>query len=218
MTQELSAEARKRLDDHLDAVEKVLTDAGRTREQRRAVLDDLESQILDMLATRTAKPVLADVEAVLGEIDPPSAYAEPRPDGNIEATAPSELKAPARPARLSRVALWGFICIIASLVGFALQLLGLALCYTSTKDVHGQGPHHGIAMWGPFVLWLLIIMAGPGFGLVGTILGWIGFVQIRGSKGDLRGSGRALFAGLFYPTLFIPILLVLAFTSLAGNH
>jgi hypothetical protein len=38
--------------------------------------------------------------------------------------------------------------------------------------------------------------------LVGTILGWIAFAQIRASRGMLRGQGLALFDGLFYPVIF----------------
>jgi hypothetical protein len=107
MTQELAVEVRRRLSDHLDAVEKVLIDTGRTREQRRAVVDDLESQIIEMLAARTANPVLVDIEAVLSEIDPPSVYAEPGfvPGGITQMTATSEPSGPPLSVRMWKLAL-----------------------------------------------------------------------------------------------------------------
>jgi hypothetical protein len=74
MTVTLTGEMQKRLDAHLDAVEAALAEAGRSREERRGVVDDLEAQVLDMLAARSAAPRMEDVEAVLAALDPPSAY------------------------------------------------------------------------------------------------------------------------------------------------
>ena len=48
MSRELNAEVRARVDAHLEAVEQVLVAAGHTREARRAVVDDLEAQILEL--------------------------------------------------------------------------------------------------------------------------------------------------------------------------
>ena len=82
----LSDEARRRLDAHLDAVERALAAAGHSREQRRAVVDDLEAQINEMLAGRLGvggSPTLGDVEAVLSEVDPPSAYGGGGGEGNV---------------------------------------------------------------------------------------------------------------------------------------
>ena len=70
----LTGESRMRLDKHLDAVEAALAAAGNWREQRRGVVDDLEAQILDMLAARSKAPTLEDVEAVLATLDSPAAY------------------------------------------------------------------------------------------------------------------------------------------------
>ncbi len=78
MNPELSADVRTRLDVHLDAVEQALIASGCSREQRRGIVDDLEAQILDMLAGRSPSPSLADLEAVLASLDPPDAYQSPR--------------------------------------------------------------------------------------------------------------------------------------------
>ena len=53
MSVTLNGEVRARLDAHLDAVERALVAANYTRERRRGVVDDLEAQILDMLAGKT---------------------------------------------------------------------------------------------------------------------------------------------------------------------
>ena len=52
MNDTLASAVRGRVDAHLDAVEKQLEAAGANRTKRRSVLDDLETQILDMLAAR----------------------------------------------------------------------------------------------------------------------------------------------------------------------
>ena len=210
MTQELPAEVRKRLSDHLDAVEKVLIDAGRTRQQRRAVVDDLESQILDMLATRTASPRLSDVEAVLNQIDPPSAYTEQASaaPGNARAGAVSGPACRSRSPRLSKVAWWSFVCVAASLANVLVQ----ALVWCMMTPVRNGGRDNDFMFW--VALSKLATLLGMGVGLIGTVLGWIGLVQIRESKGELRGSGWALFAGLFYPTVFIMVLLILLIQKL----
>ena len=63
-----------------------------------------------------------------------------------------------------------------------------------------------LLLWGTISTVATIL--GLGVGVVGTILGWIGFVQIRGSNGGLRGIGLALFAGLFYPIALLLVLVV----------
>lgn len=72
---------QKRLDAHLDKIEKVLTRDGATREERRAITDELETQIRDMLAAEVngGELKLSHLEAVLKKLDPPEAYRKPAP-------------------------------------------------------------------------------------------------------------------------------------------
>jgi hypothetical protein len=70
---EMNAEARARVDKHLDAVESAMMKGGATRDERRAVVDDLEAQIREMVSQRGAGAA-EDVEEVLRELDPPQAY------------------------------------------------------------------------------------------------------------------------------------------------
>ena len=139
----LAPDARARVDTYLDAVEKALQRAGRPRDERRGVADDVEAQILEMLAERAGfAPSLADVEAVLSDLDPPEAYAEAEgapadgvPAGG-EGTPKAAAARPARPAapkgpRLSRAAIVG--ACWAPLAIFLLPVLAVVL-YHGTAD------------------------------------------------------------------------------------
>lgn len=255
---ELTAEVRARIDAHLDAVESTLRVAGQSRDQRRAVVDDLEAQILEMLAARGANPTMEDVSAVLGKLDPPSAYAA---GGAREAAAvPPALGAAAAvpPAvvpqrRYSRTAIWGLVCILVSILPWV-AAVPLAYITQRTAVVHrvttpaaslpgvgehgqvagGTGGEHGAHVmastmqatvgepmasvevvhhrwarhnWGVFGC--VGVFVAP-LALLGTILGWVAFAQIRGSGGVIVGTGMALFDGLFYPVVVLLSLGLLA--------
>ena len=76
-TDMLSLEIQKRLDRYLDAVERALTRVHVPRSERRYVVDDVESQVRDMLKAHTGgSPTLDELESVIGQMDPPQAYAE----------------------------------------------------------------------------------------------------------------------------------------------
>ena len=75
-TDALSVEMQSRLERYLNAVEQALTQSRMPRSERRCVVDEVESQVRDMLLTRTAgSPTLEELESVLAEMDPPRAYA-----------------------------------------------------------------------------------------------------------------------------------------------
>ena len=70
---------QRQVDEHLDSIEEVLRDAGMPRSERQNILDDVETQIVEMLSARTqGNPTVEDVKAVIAELDPPESYA---PDG-----------------------------------------------------------------------------------------------------------------------------------------
>ena len=72
MSVTLTAEGRARLDGHLDAVEAALAAAGKTRAERRAIVDDVETQALEML--RAGGGSVQEVEAVLARMDRPESF------------------------------------------------------------------------------------------------------------------------------------------------
>lgn len=125
MTLELAPEVRVRLDQHLDAVEQTLMRASRSREQRRGVVDDLETQVLDMLGQESSSPTVVDLEKVLRRLDPPQAYA-----GSIDIPAgvPPPAAVPPVPAkrpRRSKTALLALLCIFISALGLLGSVIGI---------------------------------------------------------------------------------------------
>jgi len=79
----LDDKVQSRIDAHLDAVEKVLMRDGATRSERRAITDELETQVRDMLATQVNGGTLkhSDIDDVLQKLDPPSAYRKGQGEG-----------------------------------------------------------------------------------------------------------------------------------------
>jgi quercetin dioxygenase-like cupin family protein len=69
------ADVRVKIDEFLAAVETAMAKSDVSGRERQNVLDDLRTQIAEMLAQRPSQPPgVADVEAVLSELDPPQSY------------------------------------------------------------------------------------------------------------------------------------------------
>ncbi len=83
---------------------------GRTPDQRRELLADLESHIHEALARRGHEPTLDDLEAVLAEMAPPESYA-----AGQEAQVSGLQPAPVRESR-STMASWALALAIGGLV------------------------------------------------------------------------------------------------------
>lgn len=99
------------LDEHLDAVERVLLDSGLSRAERQAICNAIQTQAADMLESRgIVAPTAEDVRTIVAEMDPPGSYRE------SAAPAPK----PAEPTRLHPAALWS---VILPVVAFLLMLL-----------------------------------------------------------------------------------------------
>jgi hypothetical protein len=71
---ELNPELRKLIDARLDAVDRVLVSAELAWSERRNIIDEVETQVFELLARRTSTPAAADVLAVLESLDPPESY------------------------------------------------------------------------------------------------------------------------------------------------
>lgn len=87
----LPNDVQHRIDKHLDAIDSALAVTGMIRSERAAILDDVQGQIVEMLAARASNsPQAADVEAVLAELDAPEAYAQTReiPGRTVTAVQP----------------------------------------------------------------------------------------------------------------------------------
>jgi hypothetical protein len=199
MVNTLLAEVQSRIDAHLDAVERQLQAAGAERSKRRGIVDDLETQILDMLAARNMdSPTLRDVDAVLAGLDPPSAY------GN-SGSAPVERRETAATVvvaepRLCPAVKKGTRYLAVALIGFVMLVL-----YKADHDVeHASGE---LTETGPSIVMkalvvgaMLALVVGP---LFVTVSGWTATGRIRRSGGKEYGLGLAVFEALLFPVLII---------------
>ncbi len=177
------------VDEHLDAVEAVLSQGGMNRPERRRIIDEIEVQVHEMLAIYGENPCVADVQSVLAKLDPPEAYAaagEP-----AVASMPEKTSAPDSEPKYSKLAIVGALWIPLFIV-IALTTAG--------------GPTNFFA-----TLVIIAALMAP-FGT--TILGWVAVSQIRHSRGRLYGTGLALFDGLFFPLLILDWLVLAAWSAL----
>lgn len=72
-----NSDVQQRIDQYLDAIDRTLAGEGLSRTERRHVTDDVENQVRDMLAERAGgAATVADIDAVLAELDAPEAYAQ----------------------------------------------------------------------------------------------------------------------------------------------
>lgn len=110
-TNELDPDVRRRIDAHLSAIDRVLIAAGMSGSERRSIANDVEAQVLEMLSSRAGlSPTLADVEAVLAELDQPEAYAREAVVSPPSSAPPAPTTAPAKP-HFSRLAILGAIWV-----------------------------------------------------------------------------------------------------------
>jgi hypothetical protein len=197
----LSADGRKRLDAYLEAIDKAMEASGSTWNQRRSVTDDVEAQALEMLSTRSgAAPGLDDVETVIGELDPPEAYA-----AEVD-TAPGPAEAPpTRPGvepkgrRFSREAIVGACCA-------PLVLVVAGLFWGRPARDPGSGPE--TTSWLTRALAHAVLGSGMAAPLLTTFLGIIAISKIRHSAGRVYGLGLALFDALLFPLLLLDASLI----------
>jgi len=211
-TTSTNGEARKRIDAYLDAIDRVLAGAGMSRSERRNVTDDVETQIQEMLAARGSAqpPAIADVEAVLSQLDPPEAYASPErtvTDAMPAADATPPCGALVHP-RLSRTAMVG-----------ALWAPFFFVAWVSIRMARSVVVAPGEAPPGPTLWQYLALIAVGGLGLTApfgtTALGIAAISQIRNSGGRLYGLALAVFDALLYPLLALDVLICVLFLATA---
>jgi len=193
-TATLSPALRALIDERLDGIDRVLRHARTPRPERLEILDSVETQILEMLAKRTAEePTRRDLLAVLAELDPPEAYAfgeetrtrtpdvEPSPQPKHVVAS-----APAAPAR------WSTLAILAG-SGVLVWVLGAALTVFAAVAMGGDAAGAFLYIGLP----LLVLAA-----FVNTGIGVWAMVTIARSKGALKGMAFAA-AGACLPLLFV---------------
>lgn len=216
---DLDFAARKRLDDHLDAVDEVLRKYQQPRHARAAIVDELENQVLELLGERVGKreATVGDLDPVLAEMDPPEAYAR----NSIDlASLPSAFGFPLQePPRFNRATAAGLIWI--GWFAFAVMFLVTLLSIQVSPEISSPSPpsfengamrssdsHITVvaAMYAYQTWWgtlIIIFMCIPGLvaPVATTVLGWLGMAQIRQSGGREYGLGLAALNAWAFPIL-----------------
>ena len=193
LTAKLHTAVQRCIDDHLDLIDEMLRGSGMSRSERQSILDDVQTQVLDMLAERAeGEPTVEEVRAVIAELDPPESYAT---EGEVGGERPAHTPRPATSSRFSKLAIigafWGSL-------PFVFAILLALVAYLNPGDRSSPA--------GVVILQVLLLPLGPvaltaPFGT--TILGWIAVAQIRYSAGRLHGLGLALANSLVYPILLL---------------
>jgi hypothetical protein len=152
-------------------------------------------------------PTVADIDGVLGRLDPPQAYAS-------ESAWPSDrvLRAEREivyEPRLCRQAKQGAWCIGLGIIAPLLLLFGLqtaaarhAFSWMENSWQEGTPP----PLWLVVLLGALVITAAVAsvvLPIAGTLLGWIATERIRRSGGTQYGLGLAVGEALLYPILLV---------------
>ncbi len=126
---EANGAVQRCIDDHLDRIDAVLQSGGMSRSERQHILDDVQTQIHDMLAERCEDtPIVDDVRAVLAELDPPEGYA---PDGPLSSSpaTPGTPIPQKRPSAAKEVL--GKIALVLVVGGLAFQATLLTVAWLS---------------------------------------------------------------------------------------
>ena len=193
----LPDDVRAQIDAHLDAIERVLSARGMSRSQRRGILDDVQTQIVEMLHRRCPQgATMADARAVLAELDPPESYAQDR-DSPDQAIPGGPLGVAPRTPRVAVIAaFWA--------LAFPIFFFWWFSCYSVVPA--GQHPPE------PQLLLKLCMIAVLASGLTApvgtTALGLLALSRIRRSRGRLCGRALALADALLYPLLALDGLLI----------
>ena len=183
------------IDSYLDSVEQAMIAANAPRGDRLQVLQDLESQIADMLSQQPPPLTEEIVQSVIEKLEPPSHFAETYANGK---EAGSPIIARSGPMAYSR---WAAVSAISCA---AIPVSCLFLTLAATGDVHGP---------------VLTLMAMPmliGFVLTPIAL-WNAFKQLRAEPAQHLGRELALRSMSGY-CVAVPTLLFLLACAATGGY
>ncbi|MBX7105624.1 MAG: hypothetical protein K1X57_16190 [Gemmataceae bacterium] len=137
-TVELSPTLRALVDERLDGIERALRSANMPRVDRLRVVEDVERQLLDMLAETGDRPGRREVLQALAKLDPPEAYLadDSRPAAPVESPSPVGRSLPVSLQGYSQLAVaslaallftlfcvvFAFMCLVARMEGLFLAV------------------------------------------------------------------------------------------------
>lgn len=170
----LSTDVQDRLDEYLDAVDRVLADGGVPRSERRSVCDELEAQACEMAWQRAEDdPSVLDMDAVLTEMDDPEAYRESGPAADTPGGPPS----PGTERKVHPFALWAVL----------LPAGGVLLVFTPLGP-HGEAPAS---------VWFGVIA------LLSVVLAVLAIREIRANPARYYGTFLALLGAFAFPLVLV---------------
>lgn len=219
-TPSLPDDVRRRIDDHLDAIERVLLAGEVSRTERRTIVDEVETQIYDMLATRTEQEPAAAVTAILAELDPPAAYAGSPGASRQPETGPT----PSTASEPAAAASDPFKPFREGLMLGNLRRQWRRWWSPSSSHRRVSPPAVVGAVWAGLALFLammcaaadrppepligLLLLVGLS-GIVGvTVLGFVAVRRIRRSEGREYGLPLALVEAFFFPAMLANLALI----------
>ncbi len=179
------------IDAYLIAVENALIAAGAPRPDRMQVLQNLETQIEEMLLPHPLPFTEVTIRAVLDKLEPPSHFAAMYSNGGKRYESTSPMTAPQRSFRLSRPN-WPIVAAVCAAILVLSCLLGLIAA--------ASGPERDVL--------ILLALLGCFVGIVFTPIALgMAYRQLR-SEPAAPGRNLVLKSTIVYGTI-APILLVL---------
>jgi len=182
------------VDEYLDLVERALIACGAPRSERTQVMQDLESQIAEMLAVEPQPLTEESVRAVIARLEPPAQFAATYVNGTNEKPR-SEL--PARRWRTPSVS-WAFVAAVSCWM----IPIGALLILMSGNS----GNDRGLLM-----LLLLMVVAGILFGPFALVR------AVREVQSSALGASRrdmVMISAMIY-CMVVPVLLLVFAISVA---
>jgi hypothetical protein len=164
------------VDSRLDAIERALLQGNTPRAERQSILEDIETQIVDMLSAEALdhEPTRADLLRVLARLDPPEAFTGEHIDSVREAWAGrgSVPNPEARPTTKRGYATTGILACVGGLTTMAVGL-PLSVC----------------TMFSPGSEVLILVLGGflALTGIPALVLGIVYAIVLHQSRGQFRG-------------------------------
>jgi hypothetical protein len=127
-TVELSPTLRTLVDERLDGIERALRTANMPRVERLKIVEDVERQLLDMLAEASDRPSRRDVLQALARLDPPEAYLAEQPQSASSDNLPEPAANKADPlprTGYSRLASSSLVVLGMTFIFFGVAIFGL---------------------------------------------------------------------------------------------
>jgi hypothetical protein len=203
----LTDDCRFLVDQKLDSVDRVLLLAGVPRTKRRAILEQLETTTLALVAEEAGErpPQPDDVLQVLARLDPPEAYA---PDAyRAKARTAAQVKAPRPKVRRPQVAISAIVSMCLAFFNIPLLLASGYIGFAAMDGAEAEALlYAGLAL----VPCFLMTLASGGLGI------W-SIYRIRRSDGWLFGIGCAIPGIAVIPLLFMQLVFAgVMFVGTAG--